>query len=265
MGNINNEKEDILIENKDKNVIMDKKLAIDGLDGKKKEKEPIIKKKDNAEVSKTPSDKEPDKEKKETPIKSLIEALSEEEIRDLLAAKQSLEEKNQLLDEKSVLLVEYEDLLKRKQAEFENYRKRVQKEIEKIRKYATAELVLDVITILDDFDRAISSAESSKDFESILEGIVIIKKQFRSVLEKKYGVKKIEAVGKEFDPTIHDAIMMEESDKYHEDIVVEDFQKGYIMHDRIIRPSKVKVVKAVSSGNVSGDNIGDKIKETEES
>lgn len=160
-----------------------------------------------------------------------------------------------MLAEKGSLLLEYEDLLKRKQAEFENYRKRVQKEIAENRQYATAEIVLDIINILDDFERAVSSAELAKDFDALIEGIVIIKTQFRAVLEKKYGVKKIDAVGKEFDPNIHDAIMMEETDKYKEDTVVEDLQKGYIMHDRIIRPSKVKVAKPSSSVNVTDNNI----------
>lgn len=242
---------------------VEKEFTIDGLDGGKKGLEHIKEKKSSTEGLDTPEDSEilTEEKNEESDVKTIIEGLCDEELRDLLEAKQSLEEKNQLLDEKGSLLLEYEDLLKRKQAEFENYRKRVQKEIAENRKYAITEIVLDIINILDDFERAVSSAELARDFDALIEGIVIIEKQFRTVLENKYGVKMIEAVGKEFDPNIHDAVMMEESAKYKEDTVVEDLQKGYIMHDRIIRPAKVKVAKSASSVNDTGNNI----KENEES
>ncbi len=190
------------------------------------------------------------KSQKEQPLKPL----SKEEIAALLNVKKELEEKNLKLQEKDELIKEYEDLLKRKQAEFENYRKRILKEGEENKRYATSELVLDIITIMDNFDRAVDAAKSTNDFDGLIKGIIMIEKQFKDLLEKKYGVKKIEAVGKEFDPTYHDAIMVEESEKYEEDTVVEDFLKGYIMHDRIIRPSKVKVAKAVSSVNQINNN-----------
>jgi len=194
----------------------------------------------------------------------LIDTLSGEEIKELLLAKEALDGTKRILEEKDVLIKEYEDLLKRQQAEFENYRKRNKREMEENKKYANAEIILDTINVLDDFGRAIDSSKSSRDFDALLEGILIIEKQLMGILENKYGVKRIEAVGKEFDPSMHDAIMMEESDKVKEDTVVEDFQKGYIMYDRIIRPSKVKVAKAVSSSenpvnfnNDSGFDSGD--------
>lgn len=242
---------------------VEEEFTIDGLDGGKKGQKHIKEKKSSTEGLDAPKDSETliEEKNEESDVKTIIEGLCDEELRDLLEAKQSLEEKNQLYDEKGSLLLEYEDLLKRKQAEFENYRKRVQKEIAENRKYAITEIVLDIINILDDFERAVSSAELARDFDALIEGIVIIEKQFRTVLENKYGVKMIEAVGKEFDPNIHDAVMMEESAKYKEDTVVEDLQKGYIMHDRIIRPTKVKVAKPASSVNDTGNNI----KENEES
>jgi len=186
--------------------------------------------------------------------KNLLEGLDEEEIATLLAAKQTLEEQNQLLEDKNRLLLEYEDLLKRKQADFENFRKRMQKESEEHKKYAISEIVLDIITVIDNFERAVESAEQSKDFNALHEGILMIEKQLKDLLEKKYAVKMIETVGREFDPTLHDAVMMEESDEYDEDTVVEDFQKGYVMHDRVIRPAKVKVAKSVSSVEQGNSN-----------
>jgi molecular chaperone GrpE len=157
------------------------------------------------------------------------------------------------LTEQEKLAAEYLDLLKRKQADFENYRKRSQKEIDEFKKYATTELVVDILDLLDNFERAVESARSAKDFDALLEGILIIRQQFRNLLEKKYGVKNIVAVGKEFDPNLHDAVMVEESGEFDRDTVIEDLRKGYVMHDRIIRPSKVKVAKAAAQSGGGGD------------
>ena len=171
---------------------------------------------------------------------------STEKLQRLHQVEQQFQEQKEMLEEKSGLVSEYEDLLKRKQADFENFRKRAQKEAQDFKKYANAEIVLDVLSMMDDFERAIESTESSKDFDALHEGILLVEKHIRNTLESKYNVKAIDAMGKPFDPTVHDAIMMEESDTHEEDTVVEDFQKGYIMYDRVIRPSKVKVAKAVS-------------------
>ncbi len=197
------------------------------------------------------------KESGETPGETDIRDLSTEELEELTPVKQQLQEQQEMLEEKSALVAEYEDLLKRKQADFENYKKRAQKEAQDFKKYANAEIVLDVLSMMDDFERAIESTESSKDFDALHDGILLVEKQIRNTLESKYGVKVIDALGMEFDPTVHDAIMMEESEKHEEDTVIEDFQKGYIMHDRVIRPSKVKVAKAVfpvsDEGNVNDE------------
>ncbi|MGQ9616116.1 MAG: nucleotide exchange factor GrpE [Spirochaetota bacterium] len=185
--------------------------------------------------------------KKKDLKRQLLQELSEEQIRELLNTKKLLEEKNKLLEE-------YEDLLKRKTADFENFRKRMQREMEDFRRFATAEMVLDIVNIIDDFERAIVAAKASRDFDTLLDGIILVEKQLKNLLETKYGVKTIEAVGMEFDPTLHDAIMVEESDQYQEDTVVENLQNGYMMYNRIIRPAKVKVAKAVSSASGALNN-----------
>jgi molecular chaperone GrpE len=187
--------------------------------------------------------------------KQLLQELSEEEVQELINAKKLLEEKTKELEEKGRLLAEYEDLLKRKQADFENFRKRMQREMEDFRRFATVEMVLDIVNIIDDFERAIGAAKETRDFDTLLDGIILVEKQLKNVLENKYGVKTIEAVGTEFDPTLHDAIMVEESDQYQEDTVVENLQKGYMMYNRIIRPAKVKVAKAVSSASGASNNL----------
>lgn len=236
----------------------DKELTIDNLDELRDEKVKGTKEKDTIKDTET-------KLKKEKSLKrKLLESLDEESLSELLLARETLREKNQILEDKGRLLVEYEDLLKRKVAELENYRKRVQREMEDIKKYATGEMVLDILNIIDDFERAVESARSSKDFDALLEGILITEKQLRKVLEAKYGVKKIESVGKEFDPSIHEAVMMEESEEFPVDMVIEDLQKGYKMHDRIIRPAKVKVAKSLASTKGNDLNSNNDSKDLEE-
>ena len=167
---------------------------------------------------------------------------------------EDLEHLKKRLEEQEKLAAEYLDLLKRKQADFENFRKRSQKEIDEYKRYATTEVVLDILNLIDDFERAVESTRSSKEFDALFDGLLLIKKQFRNLLEKKYGVKNIDAVGKEFDPTMHDAVMVEESGDYEKDTVIEDLQKGYVMHDRVIRPSKVKVAKSAEKTAERGED-----------
>lgn len=133
------------------------------------------------------------------------------------------------------------DQMLRKQAEADNFRKRLLKDKEESIRYANTNLLNDLITIIDDFERAIQSSSSSKNFDSFYSGIKLIEKQFTGMLEKKWGLKRINSVGEEFDPKKHEAIGMEESKKYKTQTVVEDYQKGYFLQDRILRPAKVKV------------------------
>ncbi|MBN1647684.1 MAG: nucleotide exchange factor GrpE [Spirochaetales bacterium] len=132
----------------------------------------------------------------------------------------------------------------RKQADFENFRKRMFREKEEAIKYANSNLLLDLVTIIDDFERAIKSSEESKDFDSFHSGIELIEKQFSGMLEKKYGLKRFDSTGEIFDPERHEALMMEETKEFEPETVVEDFQKGYMLHERILRHSKVKIAKA---------------------
>jgi len=170
-----------------------------------------------------------------------------------LEIRSMVEERDAVIEEQALKVREYEDLLKRKQADFENYRKRAQRELEDFRKYANSEIILDILNIIDDFERAIQYAESSRDFGTLLEGIRLVEKQLKTVLQNKYGVETVETAGTPFDPMVHDAIMMEESGEYKEDTVVETFQQGYTLNERVIRPAKVKVAKGVSPVEEDGD------------
>lgn len=143
----------------------------------------------------------------------------------------------------------------RKQADFENFRKRMQREKQESIKYANSNLLQDLITIIDDFERAIRSSEESRDFDSFHSGIKMIEHQFVNMLERKYGLTRMESEGKEFDPQMHEAINMEESADVEVQTVAEDYQKGYMLNDRVLRHAKVKVaVPAPESSEQSAED-----------
>eukprot|EP01156_Anaeramoeba_ignava_P008248 Anaeramoba_ignava/a357295_8.p2 GENE.a357295_8~~a357295_8.p2 ORF type:complete len:172 (-),score=55.92 a357295_8:171-686(-) len=149
---------------------------------------------------------------------------------------------------------ELKDKFLRKHADFENFRKRMFKEKEDSIKYANSNLLGDLIPIIDDFERAINSAENSKDFDTFLKGVEMIEKQFASMLEKKWGLKRFDAAGENFDPEKHEAFMMEESADVEEPQVVEVFQKGYQLNERVIRHAKVKVSMPLKTADADEKN-----------
>ncbi len=158
----------------------------------------------------------------------------------------SSEEQNELKECMEILEEENSDLkdqLLRKSADFENFRKRMFREKEEGIKYANSALLAEMITIIDDFERAIQSAGESKDFNSFHTGVAMIEKQLVSMLEKNWGLKRFASTGEEFDPEKHQAIAIEETDEHDKSVVLEDYQKGYVLHDRVLRPAKVKVSK----------------------
>lgn len=138
-------------------------------------------------------------------------------------------------------IVDLKDQLLRKQADFDNFRKRMFREKEESIKYANSTLLQDLVSVIDDFERAIASAEKSQDFTAFLSGIQLIERQFAGMLERNWGLKRMETIGNEFDPQKHEALMMEECADCSTQTVIEDFQKGYYLHDRVLRHAKVKV------------------------
>jgi molecular chaperone GrpE len=139
-------------------------------------------------------------------------------------------------------VVDLKDKLLRKQADFENFRKRMLREREDAARYANAALLSDLIGLIDDFERAIRSAEESRDFSTFLQGISMIEKQFVDMLETRWGLKRFTSVGEGFDPNKHEAVLRSEGPAGSKPTVVEDFQKGYFLHERVLRPAKVKVM-----------------------
>ncbi len=136
----------------------------------------------------------------------------------------------------------YERLL-RVSADFENFKKRSFREADDFRKYANELLLLELLTVVDNMERAIQSANSGNDAAGcVIEGVEMTLKALLKIFEK-FSVKLIEAVGKPFDPNFHQAMMQEPSDMYPENTIIREFQKGYLLHDRLLRPSMVVVSK----------------------
>ncbi|WP_461201087.1 nucleotide exchange factor GrpE [Anoxybacillus sp. TBDG-1] len=137
-------------------------------------------------------------------------------------------------------LAETENRFLRLHADFDNYRRRVRLDMEAAEKYRAQSLVADLLPILDNFERALQVQVEDEKAKSLLQGMEMV---YRALIEalKKEGVEAIESVGKPFDPHVHQAVMQVDDQNYEPNTVVEEFQKGYKLKDRVIRPAMVKV------------------------
>ena len=169
------------------------------------------------------------------------------------AQEESLEAATQTIEELEQTVSDLQDQLLRKQAEFENFRKRMVRDRDEGIRYANQMLLLDLISVIDDFERAIASAQESQDFAAFHSGVVLIEKQLTSMLESKWGLRRFDSVGEEFDPDKHQAIALEESAEAKRPTVNADYQKGYFYHDRVLRPAKVKVAQPVVSAEAESE------------
>jgi len=138
---------------------------------------------------------------------------------------------------------EYWDKLLRLQADFENTRKRLEKDKQDFCKFANESIIAELLNTLDDLERTVELAQSkNQDLSAFLKGVEMILAHLYEML-KSYGVKPIEAEGKLFDPHYHEALMQVENKVLPEHTIVEELQKGYLLNDRVIRTTKVKVSK----------------------
>jgi molecular chaperone GrpE len=136
------------------------------------------------------------------------------------------------------------DKLLRGQAEFENYRKRTERERAELYQHGREDVLLQFLPVVDNFERALSSLETSEgDAEALRHGVELIHKQFKDALSK-LGLEPVEAVGQTFDPHVHEAVTTEATDKHKENTVIQEFQRGYKIGDRLLRPAKVKVASS---------------------
>lgn len=143
------------------------------------------------------------------------------------------------IEEKDRQIIEYHSMLQRLQAEFENYKKRVEREQNQYTEQANADLVLKLLPVLDNIERALQTENA--DIDSFKKGVAMIFSQLVKTL-KAEGLSPIKACGEEFDPYYHEAVLTAVGD-YEDDTVIEELEKGYTFRNRVLRPSKVKVGK----------------------
>jgi len=176
---------------------------------------------------------------KEEIIRKLVE---KEEV--LKNVEEELLETKEIVQEKDKLSKEYLGHLERLQADFENYKKRQEKKKKEFIEFANEELLNDLLSVVDNLERALDSTKSEKNAKAIKEGINNTLKGFYNIL-KKEGVMPMKSVGHRFDPYRHEAVMKTETDKHSEDIVAEEFQKGYYIKSKVLRPAIVKVAISI--------------------
>ncbi|MCK5783878.1 MAG: nucleotide exchange factor GrpE [Desulfobacterales bacterium] len=179
--------------------------------------------------------------------------LSEKEQTNETEKAKTLEE--QLKEAKQEIVQEHDQLL-RLSAEFENYKKRLNRQMDEFRKYANETLLKDFLFVVDNLERALNTSVENPGENPgenigeslqtcVTEGVEMTLNEILKILSK-FNVTPIESLGKLFDPVFHEAVMQEESDEQSENTVINEFQKGYLIHDRLLRPSMVVVSKTKS-------------------
>ena len=170
----------------------------------------------------------------------------------LEGAGQTAEDIKSLLEQTEKEKQELYDRLLRTTADFDNFRKRVSREKDELIRYGNEKLARELLPVVDNFERALQQAENSSDNKALREGIEMILKQFITVLDK-FGVKYFTSVGQPFDPNKHEAMVHQESSEHEENAVISEFQKGYYLHDKLLRPAMVVVAKKPAETSEEGD------------
>ena len=137
---------------------------------------------------------------------------------------------------------DFYDRLLRKTAEFDNYRKRTERDRQAVTEAAAANIIQELLPLVDDLERALKVEATSEGAEAYRRGVELIHKQLSEILRKR-GVRAIEAVGADFDPHYHQAVSYEPAEGRREGEVIEEFRRGYMLGDRLLRPSMVKVAQ----------------------
>ena len=174
-------------------------------------------------------------------FENMEETTSEEISGESVGPKESEETEKDLLEKERLHARNMEERFLRVNAEFENYKKRIVRENSERFKYFNLDLIKELLPSLDNLERAITHAKSeNKDFDSMIEGLEMVNKMTHEVFEK-FGVSRVNTVGEVFDPNIHQAVGVVQSDSVPENHIVEECLGGYFLHDRIIRPAMVRV------------------------
>ena len=195
----------------------------------RKKKDPAVKKQKNFKPNEA--------KESENLEKTASEGISAES----LDPKETQETEEDLLEKERSHAKSMEERFLRVNAEFENYKKRIIRDNSERLKFFNLDLIKELLPSLDNLERAITHAKSeNKDFDSMIEGLEMVNKMTYEVFEK-FGVSRVNTVGEVFDPNIHQAVGVVQSDSVPENHVVEECLGGYLLHDRIIRPAMVRV------------------------
>jgi molecular chaperone GrpE len=169
-----------------------------------------------------------------------VETVFEEGVATEQAEDLPVDEKDQEIQSLKAKLEEADNRYLRLQADFDNFRRRTRLDLEAGQKYRAQKLITDLLPAIDNFERAMKVEADNEQTKTLLQGMDMV---YRGLLDalKNEGVEPIDAVGKEFDPHQHQAVMQGEDENYGSNIVTDEFQKGYLLKDRVIRPAMVKV------------------------
>ena len=141
------------------------------------------------------------------------------------------------------------DRFLRVSADFENYKKRMNRESESFKKYANESLIRELLPVVDNLERAFDSASLNQEAsQSLVKGVHLTISEIQNIF-KRFSVKPISSVNKPFDPAFHQAVIQEETDAVDENMVIKELQKGYLIHDRLLRPAMVVVSKSPANQN----------------
>jgi len=172
--------------------------------------------------------------------------INDNAIEELLILRQTIEEKNEIIENLKKENEDLKNLSIRLKADFENYKKRVKEENKDLIRFSNQRLLQDLLPIIDDFDRAMASIPADKIEDPIFKGLTIILTNFHNLLEQKYNLKKINELNVPFDPLLHEAISLVEDPSANGMIVAEVFLPGYKIEERVIRAAKVLVKRGAS-------------------
>ncbi len=155
-------------------------------------------------------------------------------------AEEGLETMRKLLHDKEEELKEKHERWLRALADLENFKKRTAREKADLLKFCNEQLMKELLPVLDNLERSVNYARTAKNVESLIEGVALVRKSLLATLQR-FGLKEIAAQGEKFDPSRHEATVRLETAEHPEGTVVEEFQKGYYIHDRLLRPAQVAV------------------------
>ncbi|MGL4653624.1 nucleotide exchange factor GrpE [Cetobacterium sp.] len=173
--------------------------------------------------------------------KDIKDEIIDETVENLEATTETLSGENEIETLKTEL-EDWKNSYLRKQAEFQNFTKRKEKEFDDLKAFASEKIVVKVLDIVDNLERAIAASSESKDFDSLVKGVELTLSQMKSTVASE-GVEAIETEKASFDPHLHMAVAVEDSADHANDEIIAEFQKGYKMKGKVIRPSMVKVCK----------------------